>query len=92
MFDEETFNAIRALHTAFVERGDFSPPGESSSAEIETSWPNFVRSDVVLLGVALVIGYSSLHQSIAWVRRKYAAPPEPTKLHPRRRLSNDEGI
>jgi len=86
--DEETFDAIRALHIAFFEaRGDFSPPAqeEPPAAEIETSC---IRS-AVMLGVALIIVCSSLYPSIARIRRKYFAP---IKRHPRRRLSNDEGI
>jgi len=93
MLDEETFDAIRALHLAFFEaRGDFFPPAqeEPPAAEIETScsWPSSIRS-AVMLGVALIIVCSSLYPSIARIRRKYFAP---IKRHPRRRLSNDEGI
>jgi len=92
MLDEETFIAMHALHIAFAEaRGDFFSThlDEPPSAEIDTSWPNSVRSDV-MLGVALMIVYSSLYLSTARLRQKYFAPP--IKRHPRRRLSNDEGI
>ena len=89
MLDEETFNAMHALHIAFAEaRGDFfsTPLDEPPSAEIETSWPN---SDV-MLGVALMIVYSCLYISKARLRQNYFAPP--IKRYPRRRLSNDENI
>ena len=89
MMDEETYNAIHALHIVFSEpRDDFSAPLDEP-AEIETAWPNSVRGDV-MIAVALMIVYSSLHNSIARLRQKYFAPT--IKRHPRRRLSNDEGI
>jgi hypothetical protein len=94
MLDEETFNAMRALHIAFVEaRGNdyFFPTSqeEPPTAEIETSWQISNRR-AVMIGVALMIVYSSLYPSIAQLRRKYFAPIK--QRHPRRRLSNDEGI
>ena len=92
MLDEDTFNAIHALHIVFSEpRDDFSAPlDDPPSAEIETAWPNSVRGDV-MIAVALMIVYSSLYHSIARLRQKYFAPPI-KKRYPRRRLSNDEGI
>lgn len=89
--DEETFNAIHALHIVFSEpREDFSTLlDEPPPAEIETEWPNSVRGDV-MIAVALMIVYTSLYQSIARLRQKQFAPS--IKRHPRRRLSNDEGI
>lgn len=86
--DEETFNAIHALHIVFSEpRDDFSTPlDEPPSAEVETEWPSSVRGDV-MIAVALMVVYTSLYQSIARLHKKYCSPP--IKRHPRRRLSND---
>lgn len=98
MLDKETFEAMRALHIAFVEGRDFPTlvDDEPPSAEIETSsWSNDVRS-VVMIGVTLTIVCSALYLSIARHRQKSFQAT--IKGHPRargRRLSlsnNDERV
>ena len=97
MLDKETFEAMRALHIAFVEGRDFPilVDDEPPSAEIdETSWSNNLRS-VVMIGLTLTIACSALYLSIARHRQKSF---EAIKGHPRargRRLSlsnNDERV
>ena len=92
MLDKETFEAMRALHIAFVEGRDFptlvddEPP---SSAEIETSsWSNNVRS-VVMIGVTLIV-CSALYLSIARHRHKSFAAINRRPRGRRLSLSNND--
>ena len=63
MFDEETFDALRALHVAFEE-------GEEASLQVEQQPLNTPRhlciKEVIMVGVALVIVYAS----ISMIRKK----------------------
>jgi hypothetical protein len=86
MLDKETFEAMRALHIAFVEGRDFPTllEDEPPSAEIETSsWSNNFRS-MVMIGVTLIV-CSALYLSIA--RQRHKSFEATIKGHPRRRLS-----
>ena len=64
MFDEETFDALRALHVAFEE-------GEASLQVVEQQLPlnpprHLCIKEVLMVGVALVIVYAS----ISLIRKK----------------------
>ena len=91
MLDEETFEAMRALHIAFVEGRDFPilVDDEPASAEIdETSWSNNFRS-MIMIGATLTIVCSVLYLYLSVARRRQKSFEATIKWHPR---PNEESV
>lgn len=84
MFDEETFDALRALHIAFVEEGE-------ASLQVEQQPLNTPRrlciKEALMAGVALVIVYASISMMLRKKRRASGISRHPFRI---RRKSIDE--
>ena len=84
MFNEETFDALRALHIAFVEEGE-------ASLQVEQQPLNTPRhlciKEALMVGVALVIVYASISMMLRKKRRASGISRHPFRI---RRKSIDE--
>ena len=69
MFDEETFDALRALHVAFVEEGEVSLQVEQQPLN---TLQHLCIKEVLMVGVALVITYASISMTMM-LRKKLRA-------------------